>query len=137
MKAHIVNQSFNVLMCKGVSRQSSPSSRLWNLLRPLQVLEFNLGPRFFQEALLDTDIEAGSHHFAYAVKATQKMEKAQVKALGCSRASHNRRKMEAVADAEKDREQRVVSHNRRKKEAVADAEKDREQRGAAHAPGAF
>lgn len=75
------------------------------------VLEFNLGPRFFQEALLDSDIEAGRHHFAYAVKATQKkMEKAQFKALESSRASHNRRKMEAMADAQKDREQRGVAH---------------------------
>lgn len=57
----------------------------------LAVLEFNLGPWFHEEALLDMGVEAGSHHTAHAVKAAQKkMEKAQVEALESSRASHNK-----------------------------------------------
>ncbi|KAG0414263.1 hypothetical protein HPB47_008610 [Ixodes persulcatus] len=70
----------------------------------LAVLEFNLGPRGIEQALLEMGIQPGSYQASYGERATKmKVAKAQVKALESSKMSHKKRKMEAVAKAQRDR----------------------------------
>ncbi|KAG0424603.1 hypothetical protein HPB47_028198 [Ixodes persulcatus] len=77
----------------------------------LAVLEFNLGPRGIEEALLEMGIQPGSYQASYGERATKiKVAKAQVKALESSKMSHKKRKMEAVAKAQRDRAEEGVTY---------------------------
>ncbi|KAG0429965.1 hypothetical protein HPB47_023127 [Ixodes persulcatus] len=77
----------------------------------LAVLEFNLGPRGIEEALLEMGIQPGSYQASYGERATKmKVAKAQVKALESFKKSHKKRKMEAVAKAQRDRAEEGVTY---------------------------
>lgn len=75
------------------------------------VLEFNLGPQGIEQALLEMIIQPGSYQASYGERATKmKVAKAQVKALESSKMSHKKRKMEAVAKAQRDRAEEGVTY---------------------------
>ncbi|KAG0422592.1 hypothetical protein HPB47_001598 [Ixodes persulcatus] len=77
----------------------------------LAVLEFNPGPRGIEQALLEMGIQPGSYQASYGERATMmKFAKAQVKALESSKMSHKKRKMEAVAKAQRDRAEEGVTY---------------------------
>ncbi|KAG0411478.1 hypothetical protein HPB47_011395 [Ixodes persulcatus] len=77
----------------------------------LAVFEFNLGPRGIKEALLEMGIQPGSYQASYGERATKmKVAKAQVKALESSKMFHKKRKMEAVAKAQRDRAEEGVTY---------------------------
>uniref|UniRef100_A0A4D5RV02 Putative secreted protein n=1 Tax=Ixodes scapularis TaxID=6945 RepID=A0A4D5RV02_IXOSC len=64
-----------------------------------------------QEALLEIGIQPGSYQASYGERATKmKVAKAQVKALESSKMSHKKRKMEAVAKAQRDRAEEGVTY---------------------------
>lgn len=66
----------------------------------LAVLEYNLGPRGFERALLEMNMEAGTHHESQVKKATQ-YRLARSSALESPKVAHKQRKMEAVASEQK------------------------------------
>ncbi|KAG0427631.1 hypothetical protein HPB47_025329 [Ixodes persulcatus] len=68
----------------------------------LAALEFNLGPKGMERALLEMKIEAGSHHESQTRKATQhRLSRSRASALDSSKAPHKRRRLEAVASEQK------------------------------------
>ncbi|KAG0415759.1 hypothetical protein HPB47_007060 [Ixodes persulcatus] len=68
----------------------------------LAVLEYNLGPRGFERALLEMKMEAGTHHESQAKKATQhRLARSRASALKSLKVAHKRRIMEAVASKQK------------------------------------
>lgn len=111
MKTQNANESFNALVWKRCPKVEFASLKTVESAVALAVLEFNLGPRGFEHALSEMGIKPGSHHTVHAAKATQKkIGKAQKKELESSKASHKRRKMEAVAKAQKDREEEGLTY---------------------------
>lgn len=111
MKTQNNNESFNALVWKRCPKVEFASLKTVECAVALAVLEFNLGPRGIEEALLEMGIQPGSYQASYGERATKiKVAKAQVKALESSKMSHKKRKMEAVAKAQRDRAEEGVTY---------------------------
>lgn len=116
MKTQNANESFNALIWKRCPKTEFASLRTVETAVALAVLEFNLGPRGFERALLQMEISPGSHQEKHSYKATRgKITKAKDRALHSSKLAHKRRKLEAIV-----REQHSL-----------------EAEGTTYAPGAF
>ncbi|KAM7302316.1 hypothetical protein ISCGN_017833 [Ixodes scapularis] len=97
MKTQNANESFNALIWKRCPKTEFASLRTVETAVALAVLEFNLGPRGFERALLQMEISPGSHQEKHSYKATRgKIAKAKDRALHSSKLAHKRHKLEAI-----------------------------------------
>lgn len=102
MKTQNANESFNALVWKRCPKTEFASLQTVETSVALAVLEFNLGPKGMERALLEMKIEAGSHHESQTRKATQhRLSRSRASALDSSKAAHKRRRLEAVASEQK------------------------------------
>ncbi|KAM7312937.1 hypothetical protein ISCGN_009841 [Ixodes scapularis] len=102
MKTQNANESFNALVWKRCPKTEFASLQTIETAVALAVLDFNMGPKGMERALLEMEMEAGSHHESQTRRVTQhRLARSQASALGLSKVAHKRRKLEAVAVEQK------------------------------------
>ncbi|KAG0418128.1 hypothetical protein HPB47_005103 [Ixodes persulcatus] len=102
MKTQNANESFNALVCKRCPKTEFASHQTIETAVALAVLDFNMGPKGMERALLEMEMEAGSHHESQTRKMTQhRLARSRASALDSSKVAYKRRKLEAVAVEQK------------------------------------
>lgn len=102
MKMQNANESFNALFRKRCPKTEFVSLQKVETSVALAALEFNLGPKGMERALLEMKIEDGSRYESQTRKATQhRLSRSRTSALDSSKAAQKRRRLEAVASEQK------------------------------------